>query len=368
MNKIVISAVNLIEGGPLTVLQNCLEILSKYSVSKNIEVIAIVHNKKLCFYPNITYIEIPWAKKSWFHRIYCEYFYFKKISKQLKPYLWLSLHDISPNVESHLKAVYCHNPTPFYKAPLSNLRYNYKEVLFSIFYKYLYQINIKKNTHIIVQQNWLREEFAKIFSLDKKKIIVALPKYKRNEMIFDNVIKNKVKTFFYPAFPRTFKNFEVICNACEILEKENINGFKILLTLKGNENKYAKYIYKKYSHLNNIVFQGLLPIEKVYEVYQNTDCLIFPSKLETWGLPISEFSPSNRPMLIANLPYAHETSAGSSLIQFFNSDNATELARMMKEVIDNNLSNFTSIPMQNIENPKTTSWEMLFNYILQKND
>ena len=34
------------------------------------------------------------------------------------------------------------------------------------------------------------------------------------------------------------------------------------------------------------------------------DFLIFPSLLETWGLPISEFEQTNKKMILANLPYA----------------------------------------------------------------
>ena len=62
----------------------------------------------------IKFVEFPKAKKSWLIRCWYEYYYFNKLSKQLKPYLWLSLHDMTPNVESERLAVYCHNPTPFF--------------------------------------------------------------------------------------------------------------------------------------------------------------------------------------------------------------------------------------------------------------
>ena len=54
----------------------------------------------------------------------------------------------------------------------------------------------------------------------------------------------------------------------------------------------------------------------MYEKYNKIDCLIFPSKLETWGLPISEFMAFDKPMLIADLPYAHETAAGAKYVAF----------------------------------------------------
>ncbi|MDE5677368.1 glycosyltransferase family 1 protein [Phocaeicola sp.] len=367
--KIVISAVNLVEGGPLTILRSCLKALSDYSVNNNIEVLALVHKKDLCSFPNIIYIEVPWAKNNWICRVFCEYFYFKKISRKIKPYLWLSLHDISPNVKAVKRAVYCHNPTPFYTPKISDLWCNYKEFFFSLFYRYLYQINIHRNDFIIVQQNWLREAFSNMFSLDKKKIIVAIPECQnlQIENKKESTLKEKY-TFFFPAYPRSFKNFEVICKACRILEKENNNRYNVVLTLKGNENRYAKLLYKQYSSLKTITFGGLLSYEEVCEKYNRIDCLIFPSKLETWGLPVSEFVSFDKPMLIADLPYAHETAAGAKSVAFFNPDDPKMLADRMREAMNNNMLKFSSVPLVNIELPNANSWEMLFDKLLVDND
>ena len=96
--KIVISAVNLVEGGPLTILRSCLKALNDYSAYNDVEVLALVHKKELCSFSNITYIEVPWAKNNWIYRIFFEFFYLKKISRKIKPYLWFSLHDTSPIV------------------------------------------------------------------------------------------------------------------------------------------------------------------------------------------------------------------------------------------------------------------------------
>lgn len=367
--KIVVSAVNLVEGGPLTILRSCLKALNDYSVYKDVEVLALVHKKELCFFPNITYVEVVWAKKNWIFRTLCEYFYFKKISRKVKPYLWLSLHDTSPNVKAVKRAVYCHNPTPFYVPKLSDLGCNYKEFFFSLFYRYLYQINIHKNDWVIVQQNWLREAFSNMYSLDKKKIIVAIPSCTNLQIEHKEEDEaTGICTFFFPSYPRSFKNFEVICKACEILEKRDNTKFNVLLTLSGNENRYAKLLYKQYSSLKTITFGGLLSHDEVYENYKRIDCLIFPSKLETWGLPISEFMPFDKPMLIADLPYAHETAAGAKQVAFFNPDTPKMLADRMSEVINGDLFNFTSAPLINIELPKVTNWEMLFDKLLVDND
>lgn len=87
MNTIIISAVNLTEGGTLSILKSFLQALSMSELSNIYRVIALVNNKDKILYPNIEYIELPKAKKRWLYRIYYEYFYFKKISNQFDVYL-----------------------------------------------------------------------------------------------------------------------------------------------------------------------------------------------------------------------------------------------------------------------------------------
>ena len=68
-----------------------------------------------------------------------------------------------------------HNPTPFYKPKWRDWKYVPINAIWAYLYKYLYRINIHSNTYLIVQQNWLRNDFSKMFSFPKDRIIVARP-------------------------------------------------------------------------------------------------------------------------------------------------------------------------------------------------
>lgn len=364
---IVVSAVNLVEGGTLTILQQCLSCLDTYYTDKY-NVVALVHRKELFNYEHVKYIEFPWVKKRWVRRIYFEYIYCWRLSKRLKPYLWFALHDITPNVSADLRVVYCHNPSPFLKTSLKLLKYNYKEFLFSLFYRWIYRINIKQNDIVIVQQEWLKRAFAEMFDIPLERIIISRPISIASSQLYSNGSKrnkNKEVLFFYPSFPRSFKNFEVVCEACRLLEIADIKGFKIVITIKGDENAYAKDIYKKYGNLKNLVFTGVLHKDEVKEIYAKTDCLVFPSKLETWGLPISEFAIYGKPMIIADLPYAHETAAGADKVCFFNPNSASSLQEAMLQILNKDLSNFIKVPIVNHDKLCFASWADMVNSILQ---
>ena len=81
MEKIVISAINMTNAGPLAILSDCLGYLSK-NLSNSYDIIALVHDKALLKIDNIEYYEFPASKGSWLSRLYYEYLYFKKLSKK----------------------------------------------------------------------------------------------------------------------------------------------------------------------------------------------------------------------------------------------------------------------------------------------
>lgn len=367
---IIISGVNLFQGGTLIILKDNLKYLNDY-LANEFEIVALVHKKEL-FCPNefnkINFIEFPKSRNSYFTRLYLEYFYFKKISKKLKPYLWFSLHDITPSVCADIRVVYCHNASPFKKVSISDLFFQPVLFLFTIFYKFLYSINLKENNFIVVQQNWIKKEFYNMFNLFENKILVCYPEYKKENLkIFDKsdkLIENsKIFTFFYPALARPFKNFEVIGEAIKLLEKNGIDNFRVLITIDGNENNYSKYIFNKYKNLKKIQFLGMLTFQEVNQYYNISDALLFTSTLETWGLPITEFKSFNKPIVLSKLPYAFETVGDYNKALFFNPLMANELADKIASLINGNVVFDETLP---VKEDNLVGWAELYNKILAR--
>lgn len=362
---IVISAVNLRKGGTLTILRDCLQYLSR--LAHDYRIVVLVHKRELCDYEGIDYIEMPDIIKGWGKRLWCEYVTMKRISKELSPvYLWLSLHDTSPRVEADRQAVYCQTSFPFYRWSLRDFRMDFKIPLFAMFTKYAYKVNIKSNRYLIVQQNWLREGFSRMFGLNRDKFIVAPPQRKAVEVVPDS-IRNQGYTFFYASTPDCHKNFETLCEAARLLEDEiGKEKFKVVLTLSGEENKYSRWLYGKWGDVSSIDFAGFMSKERLYGYYKAADCLVFPSKVETWGLPITEFmeASGDKPMLLSDLPYAHETASGASKVCFFNPSDPMELKERMKELIQDKCAALASVPKLDIKEPKADSWKELFEILL----
>lgn len=365
MRTIVVSAVNLRKGGTLTVLRECLSYLS--GKTEGYRVVALVHDRRLCEYPGIEYVEMPWCVKSWVRRLWAEYVSMGRISRELagpeeKVYLWLSLHDTTPRVRAERRTVYCHTSFPFLKLRPRDWRMDAKIPLFACLTKYAYRINVKRNDWLIVQQEWFREALSGLTGFPVSGIIVA-------PAAFSSVIPEgraaRILTFLYPSTPDCHKNFELLCRAAELVEARLGKGrFRVVLTIDGTENRYSRWLKKKWGGVSSLVFGGLLPKERLMEMYAEASCLVFPSRVESWGLPVSEFLPTGKPMLLADLPYARETAAGAAAVGFFNPDDAGALAELMAGFVCGDLSGFSPVCGRKCSPPYADGWEPLFDILL----
>lgn len=365
MKNIVFSGINLFEGGPLSIFKDCLNSVVENELHKSNNIIAFVHKKELFkeFQEEITIIELPKSRKNYLYRLWYEYFYFYAYSFRANIDIWVSLHDITPNVKAKKRLVYCHNASPFYKMSKMESEFAPKLKFFNLLYKYIYLINLKKNDYVILQQHWLKNKFIETFNINSNKIIVAHPNTQNlKEALIRNDSLPVNNMFFYPSFPRAFKNFEVICEASLILANKGITDYKIVLTLDGTENRYSSYLVNKYQKHNNIIFIGLQSRNKVYSYYEKCSALIFPSKLESWGLPISEVKTFNKPIIAARLDYAVETVGEYNQVKFFNPNDADELAEILERFIKKTIkwekgtNEFT---------PDFASWDKLIKKIFQ---
>lgn len=351
----------MVEGGIFTILDNCLQKISIYSKNNAIKVVALVHDKSKFNYPNIDYIEFPKSKKYWISRLYYEYFYFNTLSKKLNPVIWLSLHDVTPRVVAKKRFVYFHHPTLFYKSKFKDWTFDYKIGVFSILYRYLFQLNISKNTAVFVQQNWIKKEFENLFNL--KNIVVTRPEnVEEKESIEVNLDTNKIH-FFYPSFPRSFKNFELIGEAVKLLPDSIKNQIEIHLTLSKKDNKYAKYIVNKYP-FEPLHFIGKIPRSKVFGYYKKMDCLLFTSKLETWGLPITEAKGFEKPVLLANIPYAKETIGNYNSVSFFDVENPKELAQLITDFVNKTIQ-YQGNKNTFDESDQLKDWNAIFDFMFK---
>lgn len=95
----VVSAINIVDGGALTVLQDAMKAFDSNADTEH-SVIFLVSNPSVhsgIELKHIKFIYFPLSKKSWFLRFFYEYVYFYLLSLKIKPHTWFSLHDTTPS-------------------------------------------------------------------------------------------------------------------------------------------------------------------------------------------------------------------------------------------------------------------------------
>ena len=198
-----------------------------------------------------------------------------------------------------------------------------------MFYKTIIKIiinmSLRKAVSIIVQTNWMKDLLIKNTKLLENKISVIYP---HTSFSISEKTKKYMNSYIYPTTPVPYKNIEVIINAVKNLLD---NGVKttVYITINGDENEYAR----KIKLLNNetkeyIKLIGRLNKNKLYEMYC-ANALIFPSYIETFGLPLLEARLSQSFIIASDMPFSREILNGYELASFFNPFSGIELSEKM---------------------------------------
>lgn len=365
---VVVSAVNFSEGGPLTVLQESLECAAQ-CLPLDWKITALVHRKDLITNSRIETLAFPQSKQSWFKRLWLEWVVFKRISISLQPDLWLSLHDITPRVKARRQAVYCHNPSPFHKLTWRDAQMEPSFALFNLLYGRLYGAFLSRNHTVVVQQDWLRQAFKRLYA--HPNVVVAYPTQSDEEDLAQaqdqatvQFSKSRPLVMLYPALPRVFKNIEVLCEAMMRLTPAARGAIELQLTLNGTENPYTRDLYRRFSSVCGVRFIGRQTRQQMAEAYRACDVIVFPSRLETWGLPITEAKALNKPLLVADLPYAHETVGKYSAVSFLSATDAQTWAIVFEQMACGQHT-FGSQTSTAPEAPFAADWSQLWRLLTQ---
>jgi len=355
----VVSAVNIIDGGALTILSAFIK-AAQSPRFHDWQFIALVNPLVKLDFGRIKKINFSAPKKSWVVRLYYEYVVFRKISKRLQVDVWLSLHDITPNVVAKKRFVYCHNPAPFYSLTWRDALLDPRFVIFKKLYKLFYKVNINRNDAVIVQQNWLKKIFSTFVKIP---IHVSHPEYVLSLESKLRVNKHSKVRFIYPAFPRVFKNHSIVGDALRLLSSSERQDIEIVFTVQGSENKYAEWLKNRYHHLSEIDFMGRLSYEETQKLYQSADCLIFPSKLETWGLPLTEAKYFQKDIICADLPYARETLGGYVKVLYVSPEKPDEWADAIRKYSKSRSISEDDHMLMKFDNPDSVGFTQLLNYL-----
>lgn len=317
------------EGGALTILKQYYE---KAINDKNNKWFFVISTPDLDETENVVVLRYPWVKKSWFHRLFFDMFVAYKIVEKYKINEVLSLQNVIVQNVKVKQTLYLHQPLPFVEKRYT-ITENIKFWVYQNIISKLIFSSIRKADFVIVQTEWMKKACLEKVKVNFNKIKVEQPNINIEIKKSYNQEDNNNKLFFYPASGLVYKNHQIIVEVVRKLKEQNINNYKVIFTLNGKENDNVKNLYNTVKDCNlPIDFIGQISIEEVYEYYSKS-ILIFPSYIETFGLPMLEAKMHNSPILASDCAFSHEILDKYENAYFFNSFNSTDLFNIMIKLI-----------------------------------
>ena len=212
-----------------------------------------------------------------------------------------------------------------------------------------------KNAEYVVQLSSVKDLFCKKFpniSVERVHVIRPnLPNISIASIPRKDIYSGK-KVFIYPATPLRYKNHIVILKALEYLRQNNpeiINNIKVIFTVPNNS-----FVANTISEMKLELFVDCInsiPYEELLSYYKRSDALLFPSKIESFGLPLSEAALFGDSIIAADLPYAREVLEDYNGVDFIDVDDYKLWAKAITNICIN--EKHVKAMTRNINN----SWE-----------
>lgn len=313
-------------GGALSILQQYYDNALEDSDNNWLFIVSTPHFNEAS---NVKVIKFPWVKRNWFYRIFFELFTARVAIRDFSPDVIYNLQNIITLGVTRNQVVYLHQAIPFstYKMKLFNepLLWFYQNI-----YSHFIFYSLRRASQIIVQTEFMKDSCLELLHIPEEKILVVPPKfnYTKPREINRNALEDK-SIFFYPAGGPSFKNHKVILDALLLMTDEQLKKIQVVFTLVGDESKIIRRINKVVQQKKlPVVFVGYLDKEKM-EDYYSKSVLVFPSVIETFGLPLLEAKQYGSIIFASDSPFSHEILDGYDKVEFFNPFSPSELYKLL---------------------------------------
>lgn len=279
---------------------------------------------------NVKFVKIPWVKKSYLHRLFFDSCYIKKIVKKYRPEKIFSLQNKGVNVRNVQQEVFFHNALF-----ICEKRFSFKESKLMWLYQNVISTftkrSLKKVDRIFVQAEWIKINMSRKWKINLEKIVVDAPDV--NDIFkhpINPVDTNNVSNLFFPAEFYAYKNHLTLLTVCVKLWN---SGYRFTLSLTGTPemlNGECKNIVE--SEKYPIILLGKLSIEEMRNMYAKS-VLVFPSYIETVGLPLIEARSMGVPIISADCEYAHESIGQYDRVAYFQPFDIEALERAIMKAL-----------------------------------
>ena len=344
--KIFINMISLFTGGPKTVGFGIIEGICR-NVNHEWEILLpsgrgyeeyikykkfhLKENIKITYakYPDIIFKPIF---KFYYDNIATAFFYYFKKNQIVFMTANFSSFFIRPSKQIILE----HNALYFekYSSKFDNNKFKF------FFGKAMLNYSLSFKPKIIVQLDCIKNKIIELYKYppERIKVVTMVPPLKSNLLHGESEIASILKTvlnqdgklrLFFPANFYPGKNHKILIPLAEIIIKNN-DKVVIFVTLPNNCELMKEV---RLRHLGKIIINlGYIENSQIDKVYQLVDCLLFPSYVESYGMPYVEAIRNSIPIITADYDFSREI-CGSAAI-FFKQNCIESLHQAVRQCAD----------------------------------
>ena len=304
---IVINGISATEGGALTVLNDFIEMFEGDAVC-----FCAIDPSFLPKKNNVRYLCV--GPQRGFRRLMWDWFGLDWSLKRLniRPKVCYSFNNMAPIIRdfhSHQHVVFFHQAIPLsdFKTSLVD-----KSLLRTLFYKKIYPLLVRgydrPNVRYLVQAVWIKNALSCLCRIPLERISVERPCLNFSDVSLEKVSWFDEIDFIYPANDFEYKNHKLLIDTIDqIKDSQDAWDRRLVIGLTLTQDSWVFSAVKRKGLNEYFRFLGYQPRTDVLGAFAHGCGLVFPSLVETVGLPLLEAAHFGVPILASDLPFSRET-------------------------------------------------------------
>ncbi|NOW97015.1 glycosyltransferase [Mucilaginibacter sp. SG564] len=237
--------------------------------------------------------------------------------KHLNVSLFVSLQSIGFFFNNKNQLIYYHNPIPVYPKRWNIWKKSETKLwIYKTIFRKIMKWSYNDNSIFIAQVKWVKQALVDTFHIKDDQIHIIKPDISsfQNRIHFlkdSDAHQSDLNYIYFPATEYPYKNHLFIVNVLSRLleiapaEERLLSTWKIIFTLDVNTSGIYQII-KQRGLEKYFLFTGHVSYDEAMAYYQKSKLILFPSYIETFGLPLIEAAFFGKKILASDLSFVSE--------------------------------------------------------------
>lgn len=245
---------------------------------------------------------------------------------------------------------------------IKEVRENYAPFIISKYKAFFYDLLLPPSTKvtdkIIVVSDDIKKRLLKQIHLDASKVKTIHEGASFETPTFNQEASKEEfeRNILFISTLLDYKNADKLIEAFSLLKSQYDINYNLIIVGRdpGGKINKLKNLAEKRNIENHTIFKGQVSYEKIPFFYKNADVFVYPSSVESFGLPVLEAMACGTPVVASNRMSVPEIAGDAAVI--VDPDNIEEMAEAIYRVItDENLRE--KLIRKGYERVREFSWE-----------